>query len=353
MASIADDVIGGFNRLIADQQADGDDAVVTLVQFDSHDVHEVLTDAIPVRAGPSPRRRHVRAPGRDPAARRHRTAPGPCRPARRVPRDGRQAGRGHRVRLDHRRPRERQPGAEPERHPHAWSSGAPNRAGRSCSSAPRMDVYGEAGGMGYDDRSSQAFAADAGGMRLAMDALSASMRGHRRKVRTGASFDKGDFFEGDEGRRSRPPPEGALMLPFPSGSRSSGSDDLDPRGRMLVTRSVRAGDLPLTDTRSRRCSCRRPRTPGRRSPTHSDAAAMAKPSLFRFGIEAGRSNTVVGRRRYRRRSTRRTVERPWQLSSHTAHRFPSRGRTARSITPTNPLAIVAIRVKPPPDWSSA
>ena len=33
---------------------------------------------------------------------------------------------------------------------------------------------------------------------------------------------------------------------------------------------------------------------GLRSPTHSDAAAMAKPSLFRFGIDAGRSNTVVG-----------------------------------------------------------
>src|SRR6185436_7851910 len=49
MSAIADDVIGGFNRLIADQQADGDDAVVTLVQFDSQDAHDVLTDAIPVR----------------------------------------------------------------------------------------------------------------------------------------------------------------------------------------------------------------------------------------------------------------------------------------------------------------
>ena len=37
MASMADDVIGGFNRLLADQQADGADARFTLVQFDSED----------------------------------------------------------------------------------------------------------------------------------------------------------------------------------------------------------------------------------------------------------------------------------------------------------------------------
>ena len=70
-----------------------------------------------------------------------------------------------------------------------------------------MDVYGEAGGMGYDDRSSQSFAADAGGTRLAMAAVSDSMRAHRRKVRTGETFDKGDFFEGtkaaEEDRRRK------------------------------------------------------------------------------------------------------------------------------------------------------
>src|SRR5580765_2982032 len=46
MESMRADVIGGFNNLLAEQQADGPDARLTLVQFDSQDPHEVLTDAL-------------------------------------------------------------------------------------------------------------------------------------------------------------------------------------------------------------------------------------------------------------------------------------------------------------------
>jgi hypothetical protein len=45
MHSIANDVVGGFNGFLAAQQADGADALMTLVQFDSQDPHEVLVDA--------------------------------------------------------------------------------------------------------------------------------------------------------------------------------------------------------------------------------------------------------------------------------------------------------------------
>jgi Mg-chelatase subunit ChlD len=45
MASMASDVVGGFNSFLAAQKADGPDAVMTLVQFDSEDSHEVLADA--------------------------------------------------------------------------------------------------------------------------------------------------------------------------------------------------------------------------------------------------------------------------------------------------------------------
>ena len=48
MTAIADDVIGGFNQLLADQQADGADARMTLVQFDSDDPEDVVADAVPV-----------------------------------------------------------------------------------------------------------------------------------------------------------------------------------------------------------------------------------------------------------------------------------------------------------------
>ena len=48
MASMASDVIGGFNGFLAAQRADGDDARMTLVQFDSQDAFEVLADAQPI-----------------------------------------------------------------------------------------------------------------------------------------------------------------------------------------------------------------------------------------------------------------------------------------------------------------
>ena len=41
-------MVGGFNAFLAQQQADGHDAVMTLVQFDSQDPHEVLFDATPL-----------------------------------------------------------------------------------------------------------------------------------------------------------------------------------------------------------------------------------------------------------------------------------------------------------------
>jgi Mg-chelatase subunit ChlD len=48
MQSIANDVIGGFNAFVKQQQADGADALMTLVQFDSTDSHEVLANATPI-----------------------------------------------------------------------------------------------------------------------------------------------------------------------------------------------------------------------------------------------------------------------------------------------------------------
>lgn len=45
MASIATDIVGGFNEFLADQRNGPGTARVTLVQFDSHDPFEVLIDA--------------------------------------------------------------------------------------------------------------------------------------------------------------------------------------------------------------------------------------------------------------------------------------------------------------------
>ena len=46
MAPIAADVIGGFNTFLEQQTAAGDDAVVTLVQFDSQDPQEVIVEVL-------------------------------------------------------------------------------------------------------------------------------------------------------------------------------------------------------------------------------------------------------------------------------------------------------------------
>ena len=48
MSSIANDVIGGFNQMIKDQKANGPDAKVTLVQFDSQDTQAVIVAGAPI-----------------------------------------------------------------------------------------------------------------------------------------------------------------------------------------------------------------------------------------------------------------------------------------------------------------
>ena len=53
MESIASDVIGGYNRFISDQKAAGADALVTLVQFDSQNPHDVVCENVPVDEVPA------------------------------------------------------------------------------------------------------------------------------------------------------------------------------------------------------------------------------------------------------------------------------------------------------------
>lgn len=48
MSSIANDVIGGFNRFIVEQQQNGSDAKITFVQFDGQDPQEVIVAGAPI-----------------------------------------------------------------------------------------------------------------------------------------------------------------------------------------------------------------------------------------------------------------------------------------------------------------
>ena len=49
MASVAEDIVGGFNEFLADQRQVAGSAAVTLVQFDSHDPFELVIDAVDLR----------------------------------------------------------------------------------------------------------------------------------------------------------------------------------------------------------------------------------------------------------------------------------------------------------------
>jgi hypothetical protein len=49
MSAIVGDVVGGFNQFLADQQRDGSDARITIVQFDSQDPQEVIMASAPIR----------------------------------------------------------------------------------------------------------------------------------------------------------------------------------------------------------------------------------------------------------------------------------------------------------------
>lgn len=211
MGSIADDVIGGFNRLLADQQADGPDARMTLVQFDGEDPHEVVADAIPIREmtpldhstfvprGTTPL---LDATGRllARATQRAKTIENAGEVAEEIVivsiTDGHENA-SHELSLSGvRRMIE-------DRKRDGWTFVFLSAAD---------DVYGEAGGLGYDQRSSQSFAASPDGANLAFDTLSSATKNMRGKVRRSEQFDKGDFFEGnkpaEEHRHSDGPSKG-------------------------------------------------------------------------------------------------------------------------------------------------
>ena len=194
MATMADDVIGGFNRLLADQQADGPDARMTLVQFDSEDAQEVLADALPITEMVAIDRSTFVPRGATPlldatgvllgrAASRASVLASVGQPTEEVVvvsiTDGqenasREFSLGTVRRLIDDRTRE------------GWTFVFLGAA---------LDVYGEAGGLGYGPGNTQSFASSSDGAVAAFSSLSQATSNMRSKVRRSERFDKGDFFK--------------------------------------------------------------------------------------------------------------------------------------------------------------
>ena len=198
MQSIASDVIGGFNSFLGAQRADGPDAVMTLVQFDSQDPHEVLADATPIgdvrdlTAGTFVPRSgtplydamgHTIADAAIRAERRSTTK----LPAEEILfvtfTDG---GENESVEYT----REKIFELVKKREGEGWTF---------AYLGANQDAYAEGGEIGYSHASTQNFAADAAGSAAAFASLSGAVAKRRQKMRAGEQYDRTDLFEGDKG----------------------------------------------------------------------------------------------------------------------------------------------------------
>ncbi len=211
MESMASDVVGGFNGFLADQQSDGTDALMTLIQFDSNDPHEVLADALPIAK--------VRSLTRESFAPRGGT---PLYDAM-----------GHAITDATIRTEKRQEVGEPQESILfvTFTDGEENQSVEYRREqlfdlvkkhekegwtfaylGANQDSYAEGGQVGFSASSIQNFKGDAHGSRAAFSSLSGSVTRRRAMMRLGESFDHTDLFEGDKGaeadlqtRSSKPP----------------------------------------------------------------------------------------------------------------------------------------------------
>jgi Mg-chelatase subunit ChlD len=194
MESIAPDVIGGYNRFIAEQRENGADAKVTLVQFDSKDPHEVIHEAISISAVPRLTEKNfiprastplLDATGQLIAKIRERQA------------------------LDSRRPDEKDEivfvtitdGEENQSREYTLAQTREMIA--NCEKdgwtfvflSAGLDAYGEAHGMGVSSGKTRAFRATKDGTEMAFSALSMNMSALRDKKRRNLDTSNDDFFD--------------------------------------------------------------------------------------------------------------------------------------------------------------
>ncbi|MHB1447000.1 MAG: vWA domain-containing protein [Acidimicrobiales bacterium] len=195
MASMATDVIGGFNSFLAAQQADGPDAVLTLVQFDSEDPHEVVTDAVPI-AEVLPLDASMFQPrGGTPLY----DAMGRLITDATIRAESAARGAGEEILFvtftdgeenqSREYTREKIFGLIKKREDKGWTF---------AFLGANQDAYAEAGQIGYSAANIQNFAADAVGTAAAFGSLSGSVARRRSRMRSGEHYDPRDLFEGNK-----------------------------------------------------------------------------------------------------------------------------------------------------------
>lgn len=212
MEAIRSDVVGGFNAFVAEQKAGGDDARLTLVQFDTADPAEVVLDDCPIADVPDltigtyvprggtplldataqlikvakQRTREHRAAGEDPSVVFVTITDG-------------QENSSHRFTLEKVREMIERRTAK------GWTF-------VYLSASP--DAYADAACLGYDQDRVQEWAPSPIGMAAAFRSTSAALNRRRAYLRVGAQVDARTFFDGDkEAERLRNSPDESASAP--------------------------------------------------------------------------------------------------------------------------------------------
>jgi Mg-chelatase subunit ChlD len=191
MAAMADDVIGGFNTLLAEQAAVGTDARMTFVQFDGTDPQEVLADAVPI-AEVTPLSQDTFVPrGNTPLLDATGLLLGKA--------IARANGVGDAESVVFATITDGHENASAEFKLDAIRKTIEERTAAGWTFVflgADPSSYDEAERHGYDVRSTQRFAADGTGARAAFSELSRGTTARRLKLAHGEAFDAGDYFEG-------------------------------------------------------------------------------------------------------------------------------------------------------------
>lgn len=197
MGSIATDVIGGFNQFLTEQQRDGSDARITIVQFDSQDPQEVVIASAPIREAVTLDARSYRPRGGTPLL----DATGLLIGRARVEAAAR-AATGQ--------PKEAivfctvTDGVENQSR--EYSKDQVRSLITECESSgwtfvylsAAFDAYADAQMLGVAAGSTQAFAADAHGMRAAWGSMSRNTSAFREKKRRMIAAERDPFFGADK-----------------------------------------------------------------------------------------------------------------------------------------------------------
>ena len=197
MEAIRTDVVGGFNAFLAEQASAGDDARMTLVQFDGQDPNEVIVDhkrlgrvssltlGTFVPRGNTPLL-DATAEIIDRAARRERRRARAGKPAEEIVvvtiTDGQENA-------SRRWTRDAVKNLISQKEREGWTF---------VFLSADLNAYDDAAALGYDVRSVQAWAPTPAGAAAAFKDVSRAARSRREKVVACAPYDKDDFFEGQK-----------------------------------------------------------------------------------------------------------------------------------------------------------